>query len=95
MTLRVSYHRNDDTVTVTWAEPGVLFAVELPRAQALDFWHELGKVVAVEDNERRAQAGYERYWQHCGGVSVHGEPLPNWEQQADLVRGHWIAAFTE
>lgn len=84
-----------DYVTVKAAYGPVTFEIDEPRGHLLHFWHELGKLVAAADNERRAQEGYERYRQHCGGVSVHGEPLPAWAGQAPEIRQHWVAAFTE
>jgi hypothetical protein len=38
------------------------------------------------------QIAYEAYVADCGGVSVHGEPLPNWDDQAPAVRSHWEVA---
>jgi hypothetical protein len=35
---------------------------------------------------------YEAYVASCGGVSVRGEPLPSWEDQAPAIRAHWEAA---
>lgn len=43
----------------------------------------------------RAEAGYVKYVAHCGGVSVHGDVLPAWDEQDEKIRQHWIAAFTE
>jgi len=45
--------------------------------------------------EQRAKAGYDRYFDDCGGRSVHGEQLPLWEDQHEDVRAHWTAAFDE
>jgi hypothetical protein len=56
----------------------------------LSFWHELGRLVAVQDNEKRAQAGWQRYAAH------HTDgPVPTWEGLHEEERQHWIAAFTE
>ena len=38
------------------------------------------------------QVAYAAYVEHCGGVSVHGESLPTWDDQAPEVRAHWEAA---
>jgi hypothetical protein len=87
--------RNKGTVTVHVTYGPIRFQVEEPEGHVLQFWHELGKIVAAEDNEKRAKAGYARYTRHCGGVSVHGEPLPAWDAQDEKTREHWVAAFTE
>lgn len=38
------------------------------------------------------QAAYEAYVKSCGGVSVHGETLPSWEDQDPVIKVHWHAA---
>lgn len=38
------------------------------------------------------RVAYEAYLASCGGVSIRGEPLPDWDHQDDLIRGHWQAA---
>lgn len=66
----------------------VSFEIEESRGHALNFWHELGKHV-IENVEDRAKAGYERFHGAVGGA---------WESWEDLVPAHreaWIAAFTE
>jgi hypothetical protein len=52
-------------------------------------------MIAGEPAEIRAKNGYDRYVAHCGGVSVHGESLPQWKDQKEEVQQHWIAVFTE
>jgi hypothetical protein len=95
VTLSATRDRNRRTVTVRACYGPVTFEIEEQPGHALSFWHELGRVVAAPDNEVRAKAGYQRYTAHCGGVSVHGEPLPAWDLMDEVVRQHWIAAFTE
>lgn len=95
MTLSASRDRVKGTVTVRMTCGSLTAQAEEQDGHVIQFWHELGKLVAAEDNEKRAEAGYERYVAHCGGVSVHGEPLPAWRGQDETVKGHWIAAFTE
>jgi hypothetical protein len=38
------------------------------------------------------QLAYEAYAEHCGGRSVHGDPLPSWDGQSPVICGHWEAA---
>ena len=38
------------------------------------------------------EAAYEAYVEHCGGRSIHGEPLPSWDMQLPQIREHWEAA---
>ena len=38
------------------------------------------------------QVAYEAYVQHCGGLSIHGEPLPAWGDQSAEICAHWDAA---
>lgn len=66
-----------------------------PEGHVLSFWHDLGKLVAAEDNERRARAGYERYAEDAAYKAVNGESLPSWADMKPEVRKHWVAAFTE
>lgn len=39
-----------------------------------------------------AQVAYEAYVDSCGGVSVRGDTLPAWDEQAPEIRQHWDAA---
>jgi hypothetical protein len=95
MTLSVTRDRARKTVVIRAVAGPAVFEIEEQPGHALAFWHELSKVVAAPDTEARAEAGYSRYVAHCGGVSVHGEPLPAWGLMNEAVRQHWIAAFTE
>ncbi len=38
------------------------------------------------------EAAYQAYVEHCGGRSIHGEPLPSWDLQVPAIRGHREAA---
>ena len=38
------------------------------------------------------RVAYEAYVASCGGLSVHGDPLPVWERQHAQIREHWRAA---
>lgn len=60
------------------------------------FWAELGRLLAENPEHREAHArkAYERYAKHAAGVSVHGEPLPLWEEQQEEVREHWRHAIS-
>lgn len=95
MTLSAVRNRSRRTVTIRAVCGPAVFEIEEQPGHVLAFWHELSQLVAAPDNEARAEAGYERYTAHCGGVSVHGEPLPSWGRMAEEVRQHWIAAFAE
>jgi hypothetical protein len=65
-------------------------------ARLVALWHELGQLVAVEDNEDRAKAGYERYCEDSGGKSAFSDdPLIAWNDLPTDVQRHWVAAFTE
>jgi hypothetical protein len=70
------------------------FSIDEEEGHVLQFWHELGKLVAVEDNERRAKAGYERYCEHFAGRVEFGA-MSQWAELHEDTRGDWIAAFTE
>lgn len=94
MTLRATRDTAKGTITLHCTYGPVTFQVTEHRGHALVFWHQLGALV-IEDTEDRAREGYARYVVDCGGVSVHGEPLPAWEAMDEKIRGHWIAAFTE
>ncbi len=85
-----------DLITIRACYGPVTFEVDEPRGHALHFWHELGKLVAVEDNEERAQAGYERYVAASDGRSFFsGDTLISWDNLPGPVRQSWVAAFTE
>jgi hypothetical protein len=49
---------------------------------------------AWETPEQRAEDGYKRYVEDCGGLSVRGEKLPGWWDTTPEIRRHWVAAFT-
>lgn len=38
------------------------------------------------------RVAYAAYVVSCGGLSVHGDPLPTWERQHEAIRVHWRAA---
>ena len=38
------------------------------------------------------QIAYEAYVDHCGGKSIRGEELPDWDHQHAEIRAHWEAA---
>lgn len=38
------------------------------------------------------QVAYDAYVADCGGVSIHGERLPDWDGQRPEIRAHWDAA---
>lgn len=38
------------------------------------------------------RVAYEAYRESCGGLSVHGEKLPDWPGQGPGIREHWRAA---
>lgn len=38
------------------------------------------------------RVAYEAYVASCGGLSVHGDPLPEWPRQHAAIREHWRAA---
>lgn len=61
----------------------------------VELWHELGKIVAQEDNTARAKVGYERY---VLSLVRNGELTAGdcpWEELDEAGRRHWVAAFTE
>jgi len=91
MTLSASPKKSGSTdlVTIRACYGPVTFEIDEPRGHVLHFWHELGKIVAAEDNERRAKAGYERFHASVGGA------YDAWENLAPAHREHWVAAFTE
>lgn len=97
MTLSASSKTSGSTelVTIRACYGPITFEIDEQRGHVLHFWHDLGKIVAAEDNKRRAKAGYTRYIEDCGRVSVNGDALPEWEGLPEKIRGHWIAAFTE
>lgn len=39
-----------------------------------------------------SQVAYEAYAAHCGGKSIHGEDLPDWDGHAPEIQAHWEAA---
>ncbi len=39
-----------------------------------------------------AKIAYEAYRESCGGRSIRGEALPEWEDQTPEIRSHWDAA---
>lgn len=43
------------------------------------------------DPERVARVLYEAYCADADWKSVHGEPLPAWDEQRPVVRAHWLA----
>jgi hypothetical protein len=63
------------------------------------FWHQLGALLRdIEhgpDAPEPARIAFEAYAKHCGGLSVHGEELPAWENVGPAVQGHWRAALAE
>lgn len=87
MTLHVTRDKGTVTVHVTYGP--VRFQVEETEGHVLSFWHELGKIVAAEDNEKRAKAGYKRFFGALGEVA---EP---WAELDETAREAWITAFTE
>lgn len=90
MTLHATRNRDKGTVTVHAAYGTIQLEVVETEGHALQFWHDLGKLIAAEDNETRAKAGWERYAAH------HAEDdMPGWDQLHAEERGHWVAAFTE
>jgi hypothetical protein len=93
VTLHVT--RDKGTVTVHVVYGPIRFQVEEPEGHVLQFWHELGKIVAAEDNEKRAKAGYARYVKDCGKPTADEPATPVWEQLPKSIRSHWTAAFTE
>lgn len=94
MTLHATRDRSDDTVTVHAVHGGVSVQVKEYRGHALNFWHELGRLV-IDDNADRARAGYGRYLASCSGISVNGDQLPPWDELPEKIQEHWTAAFTE
>jgi hypothetical protein len=89
----VGHH--DGTVTIHVTYGPVTVRVTEPEGHVLQFWHDLGKLVAAEDNEKRARAGYERYAEDAGYKAVNGDSMPSWADMKLDVRKHWVAAFTE
>ncbi len=89
-----SASRKDDTVTIRCTYGPIAIDVDEGLAGAQHLLWSLNQLVG-EPAEYRAKRGYERYFGHCGGVSVNGEQLPAWEAQREEIRQHWIAAFTE
>lgn len=42
--------------------------------------------------EEYAEAGYEAYRLSCKGVSVIGQPIPNWNSLPKKIKEHWLAS---
>lgn len=40
---------------------------------------------------RMGQIAYELYRTHCGGVSIHNEPLSDWHKLSPGIKDNWIA----
>jgi hypothetical protein len=92
VTLHATHDRANGLVTVHVTHGPVSVQVTETEGHALSFFHQLGQVVAAEDNEARAKAGWGRY------SANHPEgdmPMPRWEDLSPEERGHWTAAFTE
>lgn len=89
-------NRQGSIVKVQCTYGPTLFSVEEDERSAAAFWSQLGRLLAEkpEHAHARAREGYQRYVEHSGGKSVHGEDLPDWDSQSDEVRQHWIAAFS-
>lgn len=91
MTLHVTRDA-PDRVTIHVHSGSVHVEAQEHRGHALVFWHELGKHV-IEDVEDRARAGFARY---CANMTVgSGQEYGTWETLDEGVRRSWIAAFTE
>ena len=91
MTFSVTSER--DMIIVQVVSGGVVVKASEYRGHMLGFWHELGKHV-VEDVEDRAKAGYERYMRDCEADGEGGFTW-GWDSLDEAGRKHWIAAFTE
>ena len=89
-----SVTRERDMIIVQVVSGGVVVKASEYRGHMLSFWHDLGKHV-VDNVEDRAKSGYQRYCVDCGGVSVNGDVLPYWDDLPEQIRHHWVAAFTE
>jgi hypothetical protein len=90
VTLHATHDRQRQTVTFHVSYGPVSVQVEEADGHAFSFWHELGKLIAVEDNEERAEAGYYRFHAALGdGAPPRFRRLPQAQQAA------WVAAFTE
>ena len=96
MTMSATRDRDRGIVTFRITSGPVTCQVEEYDGHALSFWHDLGKLVAYEDNEARAKAGYGRYFKDAQGKSAFSDALLiPWDDLPEKVRGHWIAAFTD
>jgi hypothetical protein len=96
MTLHAT--REGDKVKVHITSGPVTASVEEHAAHLTYFHAQLGTLLADVQGygAARAQAGYERYREHAGGVSkFSGHALPSWDDQDEETQGHWVAAFTE
>lgn len=93
MTLSANWD-NDGHVAVRCTSGPVTFEVTEDKGSAAAFWSQLGRVLAVNRSHVEAQAAlaYNRYRDHAHGESVHGEPLPHWDETHPEIRDHWIAA---
>lgn len=92
MTIRVI--RDDETVVIQF-DYKAAFVNATERVNAIQSRARELINARREPVEERAHRGYERYRDHCDGLSVNGDVLPTWEQQKESIRNHWIAAFTE
>jgi hypothetical protein len=93
MTLDARRHTSGETdlITFRYCYGPTTIEIDEQRGHALQFWHELGKLV-TDNTEDRAKAGWQRY------VEAHPKdemPMPAWEALSGEERGCWIAAFTE
>lgn len=102
MTLMASRDERDpEIVKVRCTYGPTTFEVTEHEGHAASFWSQLGRLLAENGRYAEAQArlGYERYRAHAGGLSVHGEALPSWDdlgaqEGGSRVQAHWVAAFS-
>lgn len=95
MTLHATREGENVKVHITYGP--VSASVEEHAGHVMHFHSQLGGLIADVPGyaAARAQAGYERYREHAGGVSkFYGDALPSWDDQDEETKGHWVAAFT-
>ncbi|HEY1700877.1 MAG TPA: hypothetical protein VGG75_14295 [Trebonia sp.] len=92
MTLFASRDSISGVVTVHVTYGPVSITVDEAEGHMLQFWHELGQLVAAEDNEKRARAGYERAREL---MRQRGEAICTWDGLLPENQDFWVAAFTE
>lgn len=95
MTLYATRESKDGKVSVSMTYGPIQAKVIEDAGHVGSFWAQLGRLLAEnpQHRERQAQNAYDRYRAHANGVSVNGDPLPAWDEQAEEIREHWREAF--